>query len=63
MGLLIMCVFLTILSIGIWVWIARLEDNDEGRFVAAMFIAGTLGGPILLPILTIISWWLYIRSS
>jgi hypothetical protein len=39
MGLLIMCVFLTILSIGIWVWIARLEDNDEGRFVAAMFIA------------------------
>jgi len=48
----------TTLSIALWVSIWAQDDEN----MQALIIAGSLGAPILMPILSAISWYLHLTT-
>ena len=48
----------TAFSIVLWIVVWAQDDED----MQALIIAGTLGGPVLMPILSAISWYLYLTT-
>jgi hypothetical protein len=44
-------------------WAVFLLIPDKTNFEEGLFLAGTLGAPIVLPILTILSWILYFSGQ
>jgi hypothetical protein len=51
-------IFCTLLAIILWT--AIWSQNDEN--MQALIIAGSLGAPVVAPILAVVSWYLYLTT-